>query len=340
MLGPLFIYIDESGSFVPSPTANSWNVIAAYVAPEATRKHAESALLQLKRVARKAHDDEVKLRDITEDQLGFFLSRLAEQDSLVFVSCIDLGSQGPSVISAHQAIQVEKIRANIPRMIYPEGRALIEDLARRVGGLSAQLYTQMVAQIDLLDQVYRQTTLYYSQRAPATLSSFRWRIDEKNSSRPIFEETLRHLAPPLLQSKSLREPSIFVTEFDYSHYERAFGFAPGEMPTYLQEETGVEIGSGSNLGKVLKDFAFVRSHDVPGVQIADLLASAFRRVLRGDFEHNSTLARSLGKIMVQRAKPQPPVHLISLSEDQYASGHVADIARMLGQASRGMFKAP
>lgn len=335
----MFIYIDESGSFVPAPSANSWNVIAAFVAPEAIRKHVESALRQLKCAAGKAHDDEVKLRDISEEQLGVFLARLAELDSLVFVSCIDLGSQDPSVISAHQAIQVEKIRANIPRMIYPEGRALIEDLAGRVGGLSAQLYIQMVAQIDLLDQVYRQTTLYYSQRIPATLSSFRWRIDEKNSSRPIFEETLRHLAPPLLQSKSLREPSIFVHEFDYSHYEKAFRFAPGEMPTYLQEEAGIEIGSGSNLGKVIKDFAFVRSHDAPGVQIADLLASAFRRVLRGDFEHNFKVARSLGKIMVQRAKPQPPVHLISLSEDQYATGQVADIARVLGQASREMIKA-
>lgn len=334
----MFIYIDESGSFVPAPSTNSWNVIAAFVVPEAIRKHAEFALLQLKRAAGKAYNDEAKLRDVSEAQLGVFLARLAKLDSIVFVSCIDLGSQDPSVIGAHQAIQVEKIQANIPRMIYPEGRALIEDLAARVGGLSAQLYIQMVAQIDLLDQVYRQTTLYYSQRIPATLGSFRWRIDEKNSSRPIFEQTLRHLAPPLLQSKSLHEPSIFVHEFDYSHYERAFRFAPVEMPTYLQEETGIEIGSGSNLGKVLKDFAFVRSHDVPGVQIADLLASAFRRVLRGDFEHNSKVARSLGRIMVQRAKPHPPINLISLSEDQYAIGYVADLARVLGQASRSMIK--
>lgn len=314
-------------------------MIAAFVAPEAAWRHAELALRRLKRATGIAHDEEVKLRDVSEAQLGGFLAQLAELESLVFISAIDLGSQDPRVISTHQAMQVEKIRANIPRMIYPEGRALIEDLAARVGGLSAQLYIQMVAQIDLLDQVYRQTTLYYSQRVPATLSSFRWRIDEKNSSRPIFEETLRHLAPPLLQAKSVREPSMFVHGFDYSHYERAFGFAPGEMPTYLKEETGIEIGSGSNLGKVLNDFAFVRSHDVPGVQIADLLASAFRRVLRGDFERNSEIARKLGGIMVQRAMHQPPVHLISLSEDQYATGHVKAISRVLSQACRAMIKA-
>lgn len=331
--------MDESGSFVIAPSANSWNVIAAFVAPETSRKHAELALLKLKLAVGRKHDDEVKLRDVSESQLGLFLARLAELQSLVFVSAIDLGSQGPSVISSHQSMQVEKIRSNIPRMTYPEGRALIEGLAGRVERLSSQLYIQMVTQLDLLDQVCRQTTLYYSQRVPATLSSFRWRIDEKNSSRPIFEETLRHLAPPLLQSKSLRDPCIFVHEFDYSHYERAFRFAPGEMPTYLQEETGIEIGSGFNVGKVLKDFAFVRSHDVFGVQIADLLASAFRRVLRGDFLHNVEIARGLGRIMAQRAKPHPPIHLISLSEDQYATGHVEDIARVLCEASRGMIKA-
>lgn len=335
----MFIYIDESGSFVPALAANSWNVVAAFVAPEAVRKKAELALRQVKLAAGKAHDDEIKLRDISEEQLSLFLDLLAELDSLAFVSCIDLGSQDPDVIDAHRTTQVEKIRANIPRMIYPEGRAMVEDLANRVSGLSAQLYVQMVTQIDLLDQVYRHTTLYYSQRIPATLGSFRWRIDEKNSSRPVFEETLRHLAPPLLQSKSLLEPSVFVREFDYSHYEKAFRFAPGEMPTYLQEETGIEIGSGSNLGKVLKDFAFVRSHEVLGVQIADLLASTFRRVLRGEFVNNIKIARSLGKIMVQRAKPQPPVHLISLSEDQCSIGHVADIAKAIGETSRGMIKA-
>ena len=155
----MFIYIDESGSFVHTSLANSWNVIAGDVAPEGARSHAESALRHLKRAAGRAHDDEVKLRDISEVQLGAFLRELAQLDSLVCISCIDLGYQDPGIVSAPQAIQVEKIRANIPRMIYPEGRALIEDLADRVARLSAQLYIQMVAQIELLDQVYRQTTL-------------------------------------------------------------------------------------------------------------------------------------------------------------------------------------
>lgn len=334
----MFIYIDESGSFVPSSSTNSWNVVVAYVLPEATRKHAENFLRKLKLSSGRTYSEEMKLKDLSEEQIRSFVSNLGFLDSIIFASCIDLGSQEPDVIASHKSAQVDKIRKNKSRMIYEEGREMIEDLAFRVERLSPQLYTQMVAQIDLLNQVHRSSTLYYAQRIPATLGSFRWRIDEKNSSRPLFEETMRHMAPPMLQTRSLKEPAIFVNEFDYSHYERAFGFSAGEIPTYLQEESGIQIYSGSNLGKVLRDFNFVRSHDVPGIQIADLLASSFRRTLRNEFEDSLGMAKLLGRLTVQRAKPQPPINLISLSKDQRVYGHVVDVVQAIETATRPMLQ--
>ncbi|QCW26737.1 DUF3800 domain-containing protein [Lysobacter enzymogenes] len=335
----MFIYVDESGSFVSSPSSNSWNVVAAYVVPEATRRRAEALLTRLKLASGRKYAEEVKLNELSEAQVAVFMTDLGQLDSILFVSCIDLGTQDPGAITEHKRNQVEQIRVNIPRMIYPEGRAMIEDLADRVERLSPQLYTQMVAQIDLLDQVYRSSTLYYAQRVPATLASFRWRIDEKNASRPVFEETMRHMAPPLLQSKSLRQPALFVQEFDYSHYERSYRFGPGEVPKRLQEEGGIEMASGSNLGKILKDFVFVQSHDVPGIQIADLLASSLRRVLRGNFADNLGMARRLGRLIVQRENRQPSIHLISLSEsDQYARGGVVDVVRLMTDEARPMLR--
>jgi len=334
----MFIYIDESGSFVLSPTVGSWNVVAAYVTPEADRRRAELALRELKLASNRAHTDEIKLRDIKEQQLKVFLQRLRNLDSILFISGIDLGQQKFSEIIEHQAIQATKIRANKPRMIYEEGRTSIESLASRIEQLSPQLYTQFVAQIDLLDQVYRATTLYYSQRIPATIGSFRWRIDEKNSARPLFEETIRHIAPALIQSKSLEEPGIFVDGFDYSHYERAFGYRQDEIPKYLQEETGIEIKSASNLGKILSDFSFVRSHDLPGVQIADILASAYRRALRGEFQDNVGISHLLGALTVQRANPEPSIHLITLSEEMPASGVALEVAQTAKKAAKPMLR--
>lgn len=334
----MFIYIDESGSFTLSPVAGSWNVVAAYAAPEADRRRVERVLRELKLTCGRSHSDEVKLKHLTEPQLKRFLHRLCELESTLFISAVDLGAQSSTAMAEHQAIQVEKIKVNKPRMLYEEGREFIEDLASRVERLSLQLYTQLVVQIDLLDQVYRSTTLYYSQRIPATIGAFRWRIDEKNSTRPLFEETMRHMAPALLQSRSISEPGIFVEGFDYTHYERAFGYKEDGIPKYLQEETGAEIKSASNLGKVLADFSFVRSHEVPGVQVADLLASAFRRVLRGEFEDNAGVARLLGALTVQRAKPNPSIHLITLAEEQLASGHAFDVAQTAKSVARPMLK--
>ena len=147
----MFIYIDESGTFVPSATPNSWNVVAALVVPEATRKHISDLLRRLKNSCGRACTDEVKLRDVPEACIRSFINDLSQLNATLYASCIDAGAHDVEVASAHKTTQVEKIRENIPKMIYPDGRAMIEDLANRVERLSNQLYTQMVVQIDLLD---------------------------------------------------------------------------------------------------------------------------------------------------------------------------------------------
>lgn len=70
----------------------------------------------------------------------------------------------------------------------------------------------------------------------------------------------------------------------------------------------MEFKSATNLGKVLRDFQFVRSHEVLGVQIADLSASSFRRVLRGKFDDNLCIGRRMGRLTVERARPRPSIH--------------------------------
>lgn len=316
----MFIYVDESGTFLHAPKSDSWCVVAGYVVPEVARRSVEQALGLMKRRLGRGIQDEVKLKDLSEANLKRFLGHIGKLEGTLFISAIDLGHQDPQVVLAHQKKQVESVRANRPNMLYEEGRASIDDLAGRLERLSPQLYTQMVAQIDLLDQVFRMATLYYVQRLPATLSSFKWRMDEKNSVRPLFEQTLTHMALALIQAKSLREPGVHVEGFDYSHFERRFRNAPEDIPAYLQEAAGHTIKSAVNLGAVMRDSKFVRSHDVPGVQVADLLASAWRRVLRGEFEDNEGVARLLGMLTVEGQTPNPSIDLMTLGEEQLAEG--------------------
>ncbi|HDS0924007.1 TPA: DUF3800 domain-containing protein [Stenotrophomonas maltophilia] len=333
----MYIYVDESGTFVHATKSDSWCVVAGYVVPEVARKRVELSLGLLKRHLGRGFQDEIKLKDLTEATLKRFLGELGKAEATLFISAIDLGHQDPKVVLAHQKKQVESVRANRPNMLYEEGRASIDDLSGRLERLSPQLYTQMVAQIDLLDQVFRMATLYYVQRLPATLSSFKWRMDEKNSARPLFEQTLTHMAPALIQAKSLRGPGIFVEGFDYSHFEKRFRSPPEDIPAYLQEAAGHTIKSAVNLGAVMRDSQFVRSHDAPGVQVADLLASAWRRVLKGEFEDNEGVALLLGRLTVQRQRPNPSIHLMSLGEERLAEGVVYRAALSAQRSARPMF---
>lgn len=142
----MFIYVDESGSFVHAPKSDSWCVVAGYVVPEAARKQVEQSLALLKRRLGRGIQDEVKLKDLSEANLTRFLGELGKLEATLFISAIDLGHQDPEVVVAHQAKQVESVRANRPNMLYEEGRASIDDLSGRLERLSPQLYTQMVAQ--------------------------------------------------------------------------------------------------------------------------------------------------------------------------------------------------
>ncbi|WP_342589229.1 DUF3800 domain-containing protein [Stenotrophomonas sp. SAM-B] len=179
------MYVDESGTFKSADATNSWCVVAAYVVPEVCRRRVERTLKLLKRRLGCGYQDEVKLKHLSESQLKRLLKELGELEAALFISAIDLGHQDIQVVTCHQANQVQSVRANRPSMLYQGGRASIDDLSGRLERSSPQLYTQMVAQIDLL----------------------------------------------------------------------------------------------VNLAAVMRDWEFVRSHDIPGVQLADLLASAWRRVL-------------------------------------------------------------
>jgi hypothetical protein len=193
-------------------------------------------------------------------------------------------------------------------------------------------------QIALLDQVFRAATLYFSQRVPATLGSFRWRIDQKDETNPLFEQTMRHLAPGFLQARSIRNPAIFVEEFDYRHFDRSFRLPIDRIPRHLQESSDSKIATASDLSKVFGDVLFVRSHDVPGVQIVDLLASGVRRALRHGFTDNLSIVRRIGSLMVQRPTAESAFHLITLGEDAYASGYIYELLKLVEASARRMIK--
>lgn len=253
---------------------------------------------------------------------------MSKLNGVVFSVATDSSNNELDEIGDHQQKQVDAILKNLPRMKYDGGKKGIQLLANELASLSPQLYAQLHCQINLIDDLLRRGTLYYVQRQPRSLGKFRWRVDQKNSEKPVFEAAFEKLTPALLQSKTIDNPAIFLEGADYSAFDN-YRFREEEVPTYLEEEYGIEINtnSGINLGKLLReDLCFEDSKQNWGVQLADLLASGLRRCLRGNFNNNAKVAWLLGSLMISNERHQYPIRLIGFRDARVShetSAHAA-----------------
>ena len=331
------VYVDESGSFVNSPQIESWNVVAAVAAAESSRSAISAGLQKLRIASGGLPLHEVKLNQVTEAAYLDLLAKLDREDVLLFATATDAGLNTTQRVAQHQSIQVANIRENIPRMRYEGGRTGLHILADEIEGLSGQLYVQLVCQVRLIDDVLRRSINYFAQRRPQTLRHFRWRIDQKNVDKPTFEQAFEKIAPPLLQSTSIKRPFEAVRGFNYS-FMKDYEFEDGQAPDYLQTEYGFPEMDGFDLGKILRrEMTFVDSESSKGVQVADLLASGLRRLLRGQFLDNRSVATALGKLMLQNRRGEYPICLVALSDNEHsASAYVSQVVKQLALNSKPM----
>jgi len=208
-------------------------------------------------------------------------------------------------------------------MLYDSGRQGIELLANQLETISPQLYVQLMCQVDLLHSIVVRSINYFAQRIPATLNTFRWRIDQKNSTKTTYEDAFEKIAPALLQTRSLREPSAYVEGFDYRHF-KAYEFPEGNAPDYLETEYGIKVGHALDIGKLIRgDLKFEDSKTSVGIQASDLLASGIRRVLRGGFKNNEVIANALGRLTLQNERGKYPIHLVAFSDAEFEADSTA-----------------
>lgn len=331
------IFVDESGSFAPSMRTDSWNLCAALVVAEQARPRVARAVRELKKVCDADQAEEVKLDRISDSALLSFLARLNDTGVVVFASAIDSGRATVADLERHQKLQVDAIRVNVPRMLHPEGKAMVADLADRIERLSPQLYAQLVIHMDLVHSFLRRGITYFAQWWPASLAAFSWRVDQKGPQPTTYETVVRHLTPALLQTRSIEDPMMMLVGANYSHL-KPFEYTPEDFPQYLRQQLPSDKADGLNLGKILTgDLQFVDSTSSRGVQAVDIVASAMRRALRGKFDAHRmpAISLALGRLMLQEAHREPPIHLLTLGS---ASPPLEGVARKVAQTMRGACK--
>lgn len=330
------IGVDESGSFVHSSASDTWNCVAAYAYPETDTRKIRGILSQLKRRHRVGVNDEIKLKKLNENSYLDFLGQLLQLEGTLYVVATDASLNTPERIRHHQKGQAAKIVEHIDLMQFDAAKQGLRELADLINGMPQQLYVQMQSQLYLVLMIINTAILYYVQRRPQTLGNFRWRIDQKNSSKTDYEEAYLQVLPGFLQTASLREPIPMLAEGNYKWFDR-FHYPVGEEPTYLQDVYGIETDDADerklNIGKVVQeDMALVDSKHNQSVQIADLLASGIRRCLRNGFSANHKVSERLGSLMVQSVSRKTPIHLISFGQESSELTREADLS--VSQMSR------
>lgn len=312
-------------------------MVAALSAAESGRKVITEALRQVKKAVGARPTEEVKLHRLDEHSYLQFLKVLQHPDLAVFATATDAGLNSLERVKRHQTMQVSKVRDVLPRMKYEEGRIEVELLASQLESIAPQLYVQLVCQISLLHELVDRCINYFAQRRPGTLREFRWRIDQKNPSRTDFEDAFEKIAPVLLQTRSFRNPFSKVKGFNYNAMT-AYEFEEGKGPTYLQDEYGLPEMQGFNVQKLIRgNLAFADSESLEGLQVVDLVASGLRRLLRGGFSDNISVARELGRLFVQAKLGSNAISLVTMAPDGIpTSSHVTRMVKAINASSKRM----
>ena len=169
----MYIYIDESGVFVPANHPDAWCVVAAYVSIEKEIRSLTKLVTQLKLNCGKTFKDEVKLKDITEAQYMSFLRSLREFSGTLFCTATDMSLVSELTVMNHRNIQAQKVVEHKEKMIHRAAKISLEHLSAQIRELAPQLYMQLVCQVNLIADLINRAVLFYVQRRPNNLRRFK-----------------------------------------------------------------------------------------------------------------------------------------------------------------------
>lgn len=335
------ILIDEAGTFaVKGAPKNSWCVVAAYACPETEKRKYKSILGKLKRSVNAKYSDEIKLNQVTEKNYITFLKDLNEVNGALLCTATDSGLNLESLVKKHQKAQASLMVKDIDEMKYESGRNAISYLTSQLSSLPVQLYIQLCCQIQLIYSFVNRGISYFVQKNPHSLKHFCWKIDQKEKLKKIdFEDAFEKFCPVLLQSFSIQEPMPILDWCDYRPMAK-YRYKKGKIPEYLVDKfPHLKDEEGFNIQKIVrKDMKFLDSKSYHGIQIADLLASGLRRLLKQEFDNNLQVAQHFGRLMIQEAHNGPPIQLVTFGSEEEIDESLADIVKVMIKCCRPMLQ--
>jgi hypothetical protein len=277
------IYMDESGTFVQPRRPNRVSAVGALVVPDERAAALFRAFDEL--TERWRSNGEVKGSSLSEIEIAGVIELVRQFDALFDVRGIDMGLHDRARIQAFQDRQSTAITENITSAHHESWKEWGKTTEARMRALSSQLFAQCMVTIYLVIDLLQAATIYYVQRSPQELGAFHWRVDPKDKERTELERLWTDVILPMGQTQSTVEPFTTMEGCDYSFFER-FYIAREEMPAELAQHVSPNPHDGGldmeNI--LLEDLTFPDSKSEPGLQIVDILLSAFCRALNGTLD--------------------------------------------------------
>lgn len=298
----MHIFIDESGNFLPSLDRPGISLVGSLTIPTSRLSKVEQKYAKLRR-GLPLDRGEVKGRLLTEVQVASVIDLLRKNDALLELVGIDLNLHSAEDIACHRAELADAMVRGLTEEHHLKVRRDLDQLGLRIKALSPQLYVQGTVMFELVRLTCNHAINYHAQRQPRELEGFSWAIDAKDKKRTNWEELWKSIVLPILQSKSISEPSSLLDFGDYTYFKRFQGAVPEWLP---RPPSG--SGHGINLNLLLmEDFRYSSDTD-PGLELIDILVNAARRALVGTLQMAGWY--SLPGLMINRAKQC--IHLVAL----------------------------
>lgn len=301
------IFIDESGTFVPTQQGPSISAVGAVVVPSAFKSKLFSKFEKLRNQFPKNKKGEIKGSSLNEIQVDKTLDLLKKNSCVFEASLIDMSREDPDAILRHQQRQASKITEHVTDDFHDEAKKSIWDLRKRLEAAPPQLYVQSSLTSSLVGELISLLPTYFVQRWPNDLDNFSWTLDAKNPQKVTeHEDWWERTICPLLQSSSKNSPMPCVEGLDYSIFDAKYEF---ETPEYLKA-FGFKDKRVINLGLLLRENLSFSPEVHPGLELADIATNALRRAFNGNLQQEGW--RKLPDLMIHRRTG--PIALRTLSE--------------------------
>lgn len=330
----MYIFIDEAGGFQIPSRRNAVSCVSALVVPEPLAgrlfRSFRRVILPWKRC-----EPEVKGSQLSEAQVAEVIGIVRRFDVLPLVVAIDMALHSEAGITRHKKDQVLKLAESVRPQMSAGMRAKVERLASRMDQLSNQLYVQSQLLTMLAQSVLQTATLYFVQRIPKTLGAFVWRPDAKDRNITEYERLWTEIVGAHLQTMSLSSPMPRLENANYEYFQR-FRVEIPLPPDHLREHVRRKSQpfSSVNLDLLLRDLKFVQSHRCTGIQIVDILASAFRRACNGNLQAAGWA--ELGRLMPTPERDSGCVRFVSLEDVDCHGLPYCDIIRKWNHQTKRM----